>query len=499
MLMEGKTAPTFRRQVMFFGVIQYALKLRALVTVPILSRVIGAEGYGTLSALLAYTGMAQMLFLFGIPTSLMVFIPWLDSKEKRSREFWMVAEVLAVVTLTAVAVMAGLSGWALEALFKPGFNRLYYFLALALVPLNVMNAVLYSQIVNNRQAKPYAKLAAIAAVSEFAFLLTVVWFWKLGGVLLSSVLGQALLFVFMTGLVMKENPFKRASASMLKDVKKYYVYSASIVATSFAAWVIDSSDRLIISRYRPVGELGVYQVSYGLCVHTVEIATPLFVALIPFVATAVAESRLDSAREYLEKSFKVLLMLFAPVIVFFSFEARDMLVLLSTPTFYSGAAIVPWVITAVALQQFVGVYSYNLHAHKKGALIILSSGFAAALNIGLNFAFVPKYGIVAAAVSTTVAYTLHFTLLRYISGKFIRMHISAAHVFKVGVCAAAFAAVIMIVSRFVGVAVLRLGISFALGGGCYAGLLLLTRAVSDDDRKRVFAFVADKLRMNGRG
>lgn len=497
--MDGKAAPTFRRQVMFFGVIQYALKLRALATVPILSRVIGAEGYGTLSALLAYTGMAQMLFLFGIPTSLMVFIPWVDSKEKRSREFWMVAQVMAVVTLAAVALMACLSGWALGALFKPGFNRSYYFLALALVPLNVMNAVLYSQIMNNRQARPYARLAAIAAVSEFAFLLTVVWFWKLGGVLLSSVLGQAMLFVFMAGLVLKENPFSIADASMLKDVKKYYVYSASIVGTSFAAWVIDFSDRLIISRYRPVGELGVYQVSYGLCMHTVEIATPLFAALIPFVASAVSESKFDSAREYLEKSFKALLMLFAPLAVFFSLEARDMLVLLSTPQFYAGAAIVPWVISAVAIQQFVGLCAYNLHAHKKGALIILSSGFAAALNVGLNFAFVPKHGIIAAAVSTTVAYALQFALLRFISGRFLKIGISAAHVFKVGVCAAAFAAVIMIVSRFVGVAVLRLGISFVLGGGCYAGLLLLTRAVSDDDRTRVFAFVGDKLRLSGRG
>ncbi len=83
--MEDRGAPTFRSQVMSFGFIQAVLKLRAFITVPILSRVIGTEGYGTLSALLAYTGMAQTLLLFGIPTSLMVFIPWLDSKENKSK------------------------------------------------------------------------------------------------------------------------------------------------------------------------------------------------------------------------------------------------------------------------------------------------------------------------------------------------------------------------------------------------------------------------------
>jgi O-antigen/teichoic acid export membrane protein len=100
-------------------------------------------------------------------------------------------------------------------------------------------------------------------------------------------------------------------------------------------------------------------------------------------------------------------------------EARDVLTVLTTADFLPGVILIPWIALGILFAQLVGIYNYNLHAHSKGGMLIISLVIGASVNILLNIVFVPLYGYVAAAISTLVAYLVIFFINRAFSSQYL--------------------------------------------------------------------------------
>jgi O-antigen/teichoic acid export membrane protein len=81
---------------------------------------------------------------------------------------------------------------------------------------------------------------------------------------------------------------------------------------------------------------------------------------------------------------------------------------LTKPTFYPGSRVVP--ILAFGATAFIAfnVMSIGIGRAKKTQFNWVVTGVAAAVNVGLNFALIPPYGMIGAAISTLVAYVVMF-------------------------------------------------------------------------------------------
>lgn len=407
--------PSLTSQVVSFGLVQAVLKVRSLIAIPILARLIGAEGYGIVSLLLAFGALLQNLTLFGTNSALTVFIPSIPDARRRAEEFWtLFVAVLLGSTVVTAGVLLG-APWILDLFFPPGFRLLHYCLGVLLVVTGTVNALLYSQVVNNRQAAPYAAWAAGEVAAELVFLCVFAYLWGVTGFLVSAILGQSLLALFIAGLVLRRDPFAGRAEILRREVGKYYRYGAYMFFTGLGGLVIEWSDRFIIGKFLPLSDLGTYQVAYGLCRPVADLSVPLFSALMPFVVAAVAEGRTGDARRYLEKTYRAAWLLYAPVLVFFAVAGEPLLRLVATDAFAEGAVVMPWVALAQAVAQILGVYTYLLHAHRKGPFIAYTFLPGGAFNLLLNFLLIPRFGLLGAAWATLLVYLLCFAVLRRLS------------------------------------------------------------------------------------
>jgi O-antigen/teichoic acid export membrane protein len=93
-----------------------------------------------------------------------------------------------------------------------------------------------------------------------------------------------------------------------------------------------------------------------------------------------------------------------------SVNARELVSVLAPSAYGEAARFVPWVVAGAALQGFYLVWSTGTWYSKKTAAIPLVTLACVVVNVGLNLTFVPRYGVIVAAVSTTVGYAVAATL-----------------------------------------------------------------------------------------
>jgi O-antigen/teichoic acid export membrane protein len=480
---QSVRTPGIASQAASFGAVQILSKLRVLIAVPVLARLIGVEGYGVLSVLMAFAAMVQVLVLAGVNTALTVHMPWVEKPGRRSREFWGVVQVAWGIAAAAAGCLWLARVLVLEWWFPAGMRPEYFVLSLLLIPLHTTNHLLSAQVINNRQAGAYAARVAATSAAGLCLLVLGAWRWGLLGVLTALVAEQALTAAAVGALILRQDAFVPLRRAALAGLARYYTYGAAIMSAGFCVWIVESSDRLLIGRWLPIAELGAYQVAYSVCAHIGDLATPLFSALLPATSAAISRNDHAMAQSYLERSYRLLVLLYCPLVLWLSVSARDILTVIGGLEFSRAAAVMPWVAAGVALNQLLGVYSYTLHSHKRGQVIVASVAAAGAVNLTLNVLCIRRYGIMAAAVSTAAAYAVHFLILRMLARRLLPVGLDRAFLFRVAVAACAMAVVTAWAGTAAGGPLVRLALSAVCGGAAFAGLVFLLEGNGGEARR----------------
>ena len=85
---------------------------------------------------------------------------------------------------------------------------------------------------------------------------------------------------------------------------------------------------------------------------------------------------------------------------------RDLIRLMTPAGFHDGARVVPWVAIGVSLQGIYLLTSIGLNITKHTEYYPISTGLAAAANIGSNLLLIPRFGFIGAAWSNVVSYAV---------------------------------------------------------------------------------------------
>jgi O-antigen/teichoic acid export membrane protein len=113
----------------------------------------------------------------------------------------------------------------------------------------------------------------------------------------------------------------------------------------------------------------------------------------------------------------------------------DLVVAMAGTAYREGADIVTWTAVGVLLQGLYLLTSIGLNIAKQTRYYPVATGLAAAVNVGLNFLWIPRYGILGAAWANAVCYgvqaavAFHFSNrffpIRYETGRLVRVLLSA--------------------------------------------------------------------------
>ncbi|TCD29457.1 flippase [Pedobacter psychrodurus] len=162
-------------------------------------------------------------------------------------------------------------------------------------------------------------------------------------------------------------------------------------------------DQLMVENYLGTGALGIYSTVVQLSESWYFIP----VAIVTSVFPAIMNAKRDNPERYmkrLQNMYDIMVWISLSVALFMTFASPIIYHIVYTPEFWDGAHVLTvhvWAGIFVFLGSASGQY---LIAEGYTKLSMLRTGMGAIVNIALNVLWIPKFGIMGAALATLIAY-----------------------------------------------------------------------------------------------
>lgn len=358
-----------------------------------------------------------------------------DYDDRRFRQF--LSAIAALGMLTALAALGGLAllpGETLATLFRIE-RRLVLLAAGAAAGLFVIEIVLEVWLYAYRY-RLYTVvslgLAILRIVLSIAFI-AILPDWLPG---VDGALARALGIALVSeggGLALGAGLLWRGRRPVDRAAWRYALaYSVPLIPHLLAGLLLSQFDRVLIGQYAGLGAAGVYSFAY-------QIGSVVFVlwaganrAWVPwfFEQMAREERKGDcTARAAIHATVRArasqYTLLFAVVTAVLIVIGPPLARLVTPPEYREGLAIIP-VVMAGCFFMLPHTFYVNLEYYeKRTGTISVGTILAAAANIALNVALIPRYGYPAAAWTTVLGYLLLFLF----HAAFVRFRLKQANLF----------------------------------------------------------------------
>lgn len=308
--------------------------------------------------------------------------------------------LLVVPTLVVLAIeVVGRRGWldVFEAAPYDPYLRLAVLAAYASLFVDLPVAIYIAR----RQARRVAALtfAHAGLLVVFSLLFVVVLDKGVLGVLLGAVLAGGTTAVVAVGLTVRAigvltRPSKAILVSML-------LFGVPLVPHAAAQWVLQVSDRMLLSHYVASTELGLYYVGYSVGAIGAFIVFAAGKAMTPIITAELKHGARPSRVPRLGTYWFAGLVFGCLSVALFGPEAVKVF---APNEFLRAAEIVPIIALASAVYGLYTIVSSGVWYSMRTGWVPVLTGLAAAVNVGLNVLLIPDFGIKAAAWNTVAGF-----------------------------------------------------------------------------------------------
>jgi O-antigen/teichoic acid export membrane protein len=403
---------TLYKNTLIFTISNFASKLLGFFMLPLYTRVLSREEFGTADLIVLTVGLLLPLLTLSISEGALRFA--LDEKEDKKQVFSFGLKLIFI-------------GYLILLFFLPFSDKIP-----VIKEYTVLFYLIYiSQSLNlyfNQFTRGVNKIKLIGIVGVIQTLVTVVSnilllvVFKFGveGFLLSIVFANtsALIILFFGASLKRYFTFEPVDKQFKKEMLKYCI---PLVPNRASWWLNSSANKFIISGYAGVSELGLFSAASRI---PSILITFQGIFIQAWQLSAITEYKKDNSVDFFSQIYKLynftmlmgcsLLILFIKPISNFMFGAE----------FSEAWKFVPFLLVAVIFGALIGfLNSINL-AVKKTKSLFIAVLIGASLGIILNFLFVPKYGAMAASIATTISFFTIWLIRLIETRKYMRLEIN---------------------------------------------------------------------------
>jgi O-antigen/teichoic acid export membrane protein len=379
-----------------------AILQRAVVflLLPFFSRVLTPAEFGEIGIITTLASALAVLISLGLETA--IFRGYLRVARDARGSHALVNTVggfALIAPIGLAAIISASAAPALAATFHVQVNALYLASAGAaanasatLVPLALMRA--------QERLGDYVRLTALQVIATptLTILFVAILGWAVMGWMLAYALSSSLLLV--RGLTMLHH---RWSPDLdLMKLRSALRFGLPLVPHALSHWGLAVSDRAILGAFVAAPQVGAYYVAFLFSLPVSLVSIALSQATQPLYAEAITS---PGRRAELGRVITVqvlFVMLSAATVALVGPPAS----LLLFPADYAmTASLIPWLAIGAC---FFGLYLVPMNALTLMAgrteRVWIITALAAVINVALNLILVPRFGSLAAAVDTVVAY-----------------------------------------------------------------------------------------------
>lgn len=365
------------------------------------TRVLTPRDYGTLAITSTLTQLLVPVLGVSIVAAVTRFYFEATTDEDRRRLYMTTLSFLLVLPTAGVIVAEVLGRAGLLNVFSVAPYNPYLRLAVLAAYFSVFVDLPVAVYIVRHQARRVAALTVANALLLLGSSLVLVVGLHEGvkGVLYAAVLSAAAMAVLSVVLSLRLigrriRPSKQILVAML-------LFSLPLVPHAIAQWVLQISDRVVLSHYVSGADLGLYYVGYSIGSVATFVVFAMTKAMSPIV-TAELKANGDSQRVRRLGTYWYGTIVLACLLV--AIFGADAVKIFAPNRFLDAAVIVPVIALASAAYGLYTIVSSALWYSMSTGWVPLLTAVAAALNVGLNVLLVPSHGIIAAAWNTVVGF-----------------------------------------------------------------------------------------------
>ena len=236
--------------------------------------------------------------------------------------------------------------------------------------------------------------------------------------IVGNLLGLIVTVIMVLPVFIKRSTFKLSRSVLIPPLK----YAYPLLLSEYSNLLIQSGDRYVLRIFNSVSTVGLYSFGYQIAgiLQTVLVA-PLKQALQPVVLKQ--EENPEAIRHFLRTGATYFYLIACAACLLISLFSREILMLFARKEVFWAAWVIVPIITYSYVQHGLGNFvGWGMGLMKKSFHVSGIVLVAALMNIGLNFLFVPQWGMLGAAFATMLSYIVWNFLKAYYSAKFYDLH-----------------------------------------------------------------------------
>ncbi|MBN1491893.1 MAG: oligosaccharide flippase family protein [Phycisphaerae bacterium] len=368
------------------------------------ARIVGPEGYGEFSYILAIMAISSVFFRLGLP--LVVMREAAVSSRDDAHRVVQTAILLTLLLTVAGCLLIGSGGW-----FIPRLRANYSYLVLAMVStaITVEDALINSYLKGR-------KLMAVASVIEIAQAackavvgVALLWcgfqvasfFWAL---IASSIFALVLYaWVYRRDVGYWPVPATRSNKKTL------FKEGAQIAAAHLTSAAFNRFDWVFLGSLKARAVLGVYSAGYRFYEILMRVSGVMAVSVYPSICQS--EKRGGDNRQLLRLALKVAVLPGCLFLVYLLYWAETLIVLTLDARFLQAVPILIVLCVSLPFQGICGILYHIAVARKRQRYLVWSSGASASTNILLCLCLIPLWGGLGAALAMVPPVILQCLLL----------------------------------------------------------------------------------------
>lgn len=393
---------------------------RAIVVIPLITKLIGIESYGIWVTVLAIVGLFSSVGGMHLHGSLIRYTP---EESKQNQTYTDVLFLTIIVgMLILILMIVGVHLIDIPNLLSGSGeigNNLFI-----LVAFLIFLTLIFKININFPRAKgnvkTYDSLILLKNMIETLVLTGVFLAGK--GIcegLLSLVISLGLLNILILFLVILNFDIPYPNHS---NFWKYFSYSAPMIPKEISGKLLLYSDKFLLIFFLGPASVGIYSVAESISKPLVNLTNIFNPTLYPTIANEWDKKNFTNISKIYKNIFRYYSILGIPGTAGIIILSEHLMTIISTSeTAQQGVYLVPIIIIGYFLKGYDNSVRYILTSAKRTDIIGGSVAISVIINIFLNLVLIPRYEILGAAFATFISHMTLFSILMYYSHSVITL------------------------------------------------------------------------------
>jgi O-antigen/teichoic acid export membrane protein len=411
----------FIKDTAVYGLTGIITKSITIFLVPVYTRIFDPTDYGVIDILAIAGSIIGIIVPLQIGQGIARFYP--DTKEKYSARLFASTALFFTISMYLFFLLVSLvfSSYFTRTLLENSTSKLVFNLWATSTFIIGIFYITQNQLKWMLKPKSFALASLIYSVVTILFTILLVVFVRIGlvGVYIAQIIG-GVIGTLVSFWHSREDYVLKFDTKKLSSMLSY---SVPLVPSGVGLFFSNYIHRIMIKGLMTLADLGLFAVGAKVASVVTIIMQGIQGSITPLIYSNYREK--DSP-EQIAKIFRYFVFGALNLTVLLSVFAKEILIVLTTPLYYSAFVLAPFLV----FDRFLSsghIFTPGLYLAKKTKTITVINLIGAAINLCLSYALIVKIGILGAAIGTASSSVFVFVLNMYYSQKYYNI----PHNFKI--------------------------------------------------------------------